>query len=354
MNIELGIIILNYRTAELTSRCLDSLFSEVGPGTTVVVVDNDSGDGSADAIEQHIEARAYGAWASVLRSPINGGFGAGNNLGIRSLEAQAYLLLNSDTLVHPGALAEFRRALKARPDAGLIGARFDDGEGHPLESCFTFPQPLSELIRSANTGLITKALRRFDTPATYSEEPLEPDWMPFAGIVIRRDVIDAVGLLDDGFFMYFEDVDYCLRVRAAGWKLLYHPAARITHLCGASSNVTKEGVARQRAPRYYYEARTRFFAKHFGLGGLLLANAAWAAGRSISLARQVTFGTPPPVREHEFEDIWTNILHPFKSSSYFRPATATARLIDRARARAASAKSPNGSGAQAARKSPGL
>src|ERR1700742_1401224 len=118
MSIELGIIILNYKTAQLCQDCLDSLASEVEPAVSVVVVDNDSGDGSADKIEQHIAARGFGAWARVLRSPVNGGFAAGNNLGIRSMDAQAYLLLNSDTLVKKGALAAFRRALREHPDAG--------------------------------------------------------------------------------------------------------------------------------------------------------------------------------------------------------------------------------------------
>jgi len=339
MTLDLAIIILNYKTPGLSCNCLDSLATQVGPGTAVVVVDNDSGDGSADAIDEHIAARGHGAWASVLRSPVNGGFSAGNNLGIRSVDARAYLLLNSDTLVRPGALAELRRALRERPEAGLIGASFDDEDGHRLESCFTFPQPLSELLRAANTGLVTKALSRFDTPARYSDVPFEPDWMPFAGIVIRREVLDTVGLLDDGFFMYFEDVDYCIRARRAGWKLLCWPAARITHLVGASSNVTAAAAARKRAPRYYYEARTRFFAKHFGTPGLLLANAAWCAGRAISLARQLVLGTQPPLREHEQQDIWINVLHPFQSSSYFRPSAAAARAgaLDRPEARHARA-----------------
>ena len=319
MSIELGIIILNYRTAKLSQDCLDSLASEIAPSMAVIVVDNDSGDGSAEAIERHIAARSFGAWASVLRSPVNGGFAAGNNLGMRGVSARAYLLLNSDTLVRKGALAEFLRALKEHPEAGLIGASFEDGTGRPLESCFTFPQPMSELLRVANTGLVSKALRRFDTPARYSEVPMEPDWMPFAGTLIRREVIDSVGLLDDGFFMYFEDIDYCLRVRAAGWKILYWPAARIVHLVGSSSNVTKTAAARKRAPSYYYEARTRFFAKHFGAGGLLLANAAWLVGRGLALSRQIVFGTKPALRAQEGKDIWLNVLHPFKTSAHFQP-----------------------------------
>jgi N-acetylglucosaminyl-diphospho-decaprenol L-rhamnosyltransferase len=319
MSIELGIIILNFRTARLSQDCLDSLATEVGPSSSVLVVDNDSGDGSAEAIERHIAARGYGSWARVLRSPVNGGFAAGNNLGIRSLDARAYLLLNSDTLVKKGALAEFLRVLKDKPEAGLIGAGFEDPKGRPQETCFTFPQPMSELLRVANTGVVTRALSRYDTPARYSDVPQDADWMPFAGVVIRREVVDSVGLLDDGFFMYFEDIDYCLRVKAAGWRILYWPAARITHLVGASSNVTAAEAARKRAPRYYYEARTRFFAKHFGAAGLVVANAAWLVGSALSLSRKLLVGTPPVLREREFQDIWMNMLHPFRTSAHFRP-----------------------------------
>jgi len=285
----------------------------------VLAVDNASGDGSPEFLEAHIASRGYGAWARVLRSPINGGFAAGNNLGIRALDANAYLLLNSDTVVRPGAVAELRRALADRPDVGIVSASFEDGDGAPLESCFSFPHPISELLRSANTGLITAALRRYDTPARYSDSPLEPDWMPFAGVMIRREVIDAVGLLDDGYFMYFEDIDYCLKVRAAGWTLLYWPRARIVHFVGKSSNVTALDAARKRAPRYYYEARTRFFAKHFGTGGLLLANTAWWAGRVVSLSRQLLLRTPTPVRDQEATDIWLNTLHPFRASASVKP-----------------------------------
>lgn len=317
--VELAVIILNYRTAKLSADCLDSIAAEVTPGTRVVVVDNASGDGSAEAIEAHIAARGYEQFAEVLRSPVNGGFSAGNNLAIRSVPARVYVLLNSDTIVRPGALAELRRVLLERPDVGLVGPSFEDGEGHLLESCHDLPHPVSELVRSANTGLVSQLLARFAPKARHSELPLEPVWMPFACIAFRHDMVDVVGLLDEGYFMYFEDVDYCLRVRDAGFKLLYWPRARIVHLVGQSSNVTAVEAARKRAPRYYYEARTRFFAKHFGLGGLLLANTAWLLGRAISRTRQLAQPGHGAVRASEARDIWTNTLHPFRASAH-RPA----------------------------------
>lgn len=319
---ELAVVILNYRTAQLSQNCLDSIADDVLQGMQVIVVDNASGDGSADAIEKHIEERGYGAWARVLRSPVNGGFSAGNNLALRSVPARMYVLLNSDTLVRPGALAELRKVLLERVDVGLVGPSFEDERGSLLESCHDLPHPLRELVRTANTGLVDRALASYARAPRHSDLPLEPVWMPFACVAFRRDVLDTVGLLDDGFFMYFEDIDYCLRVREAGFRLLYWPRSRIVHLVGKSSNVTAAEAQRKRAPRYYYEARTRFYAKHFGLSGLLFANAAWIAGRTVSRARQLLERDHFSVREHEARDIWTNTLHPFRASTK-RPQART-------------------------------
>ena len=118
---DLAIIILNYRTPQLTLDCLASLAVQVDPGAIdVVVLDNASGDGSAEAIEQGIEQANWSAWARVVRSPENGGFSAGNNLGVRSADAQAYLFLNSDTIVRPGAVGSLLRAVGQT--GGVVGA----------------------------------------------------------------------------------------------------------------------------------------------------------------------------------------------------------------------------------------
>jgi N-acetylglucosaminyl-diphospho-decaprenol L-rhamnosyltransferase len=302
MNI--AIIVLNYCTPELTLECLGSLECEVDPSVSVVVVDNASGDGSADQIEQAIHAQGWNSWARVVRSPINGGFASGNNLGIRSVVADAYLLLNSDTLVRPGAIAGLRDALRDRPEAGIIGPRLLDGSGAQDHTFFRALAPAAELIRSANTGPVTRALKRFDPLLPVSEEAVEPDWLAFASVLIRREVIDQVGMLDEGYFMYFEDVDYCRRVREAGWKIVYWPYVDIVHYKGGSSHVTDEARLRKRAPRYYYEARSRYFTKFYGKRGLWLANGLWHLGRCVSWPRELLGNSQPQHREHESRDIW--------------------------------------------------
>lgn len=311
MALELAIIVINYRTPVVTLECLETLAPEVEPGIRVLVVDNASGDGSAERIEAAIAERGWQGWAEVLRSPVNGGFAAGNNLGLRAVDAPAYLLLNSDTLVRRGALRSLLEAMRLHPRAGIIGAGLLNAAGEPDSSFFRLPVPASELVRAANWGPVTRLLRRFDLVMDPTEEPLEPDWLGFACVLVRREVIDAVGLLDDGYFMYFEDVDYCRRVRAAGFGLLYWPAAKVVHLQGGSSQVSAAGKLKRRAPRYYYEARARYFAKFHGRAGLWLANLFWCAGRLVSFGKQL-LGRPVPHREREALDIWINASNPLR------------------------------------------
>lgn len=314
-----GIVILNYKTPELVIDCLHSLKEQIEPGVTVLVVDNASNDGSADRMEEAIASNGWEGWARVLCSPVNGGFSAGNNLGIRAIDADAYVLLNSDTIVLPNTIRELLHAMELWPNAGLIGPGFVSPDGSKDLSTFQFIRPLTDFVRSASTGPISRLLHRYDTPFRTTDCPAEPDWIGFACVLIRREVIEQVGLLDDGFFMYFEDIDYCHRARNAGWTILYWPKGRVVHLLGGSSQFASEAALQTRAPRYFYESRSRYFAKHYGRGGLLLANFAWTLGRCISLTRELLGNKEPHHRENEARDIWINVWNPLRISPI--PAT---------------------------------
>jgi N-acetylglucosaminyl-diphospho-decaprenol L-rhamnosyltransferase len=310
---DLAVVILNYRTPDLTLACLASLEPQLDEHTRVIVVDNASGDGSADRIEHEIIAR--GLHAEVLRSPINGGFAAGMNYGINAAHADGYILLNSDTIMRPDALAQLREAMRSHPDAGVVGPALIDEHGETAANCFRDPKPLSELVRAAQTGVLGKLLRSFELVFPTASEPVEPDWIAFACVLVRREVIERIGALDDGYFMYFEDVDYCRRAREAGFRILYWPAAQVMHFGGASSGVATGKRGRKRAPRYYYEARARYYAKHFGHAGLLLANGFWCLGRGVAWSREQIERREPHHREREAIDIWTNAFAPLKESS---------------------------------------
>jgi len=232
----LAVIVVNYRTPSLVFNCLASLEPEIEPGQdVVVVVDNDSKDGSAKQIEAAIVERAWAPWARVVRSPVNGGFSAGNNIGIGEVAAEAYLLLNSDTTVRPGAVRELLDALRANPRAGMVSPRLEGPDGTPHVSCFRYVSPLGEVIRSAGTGPVTRLMGRFDVPVPPADAPTDFEWTSFACILVRNEVLQEVGLMDEGYFMYYEDLDFCRRARNAGWGGLHWPRARVVHLHGKSS-----------------------------------------------------------------------------------------------------------------------
>lgn len=310
----LAIVIVNYRTPNLTIDCLASLQTEIEVGQhTVVVVDNASGDNSVEQIEQAITANNWHEWVKVLPSPVNGGFSAGNNLGIKAITADAYLLLNSDTIVRPGAIASLIKAMETHPQAGLISPRLEWPDTTPQISCFRYRSPISELIAAAATGPVTQLLHSYDVPIPVSDEAIEPEWTSFACVLIRKEVIDQIGLMDEGYFMYFDDIDYCRRARDAGWKILHWPEARVVHLRGGSSPVKAAIAARKRPKAYLYASRTRYFTKFYGYTGFWLANLLWLVGRSISLVREWVGNKEPHTCEYEASDIWINWRHPMQA-----------------------------------------
>ncbi len=277
------IVIVNYRSAGLAIDCLRSLAPEVlgHPAARVVVVENNSGDDSADRLASAIRDQGWGDWASLVLAPRNGGFAAGNNLAIAPALASAnppslVWLLNPDTIVRPGALGALVDFFERRPEVGLAGSRSESIDGTPLQSAFRFPTILSELEGGLRLGPVSRLLERrvVTPPVSDSEGPT--DWVAGFSLMVRREVFEAVGLLDEGYFMYFEEVDFCLRAARAGWPCWYVPGSRVVHLVGQSSGVTREEDKRKRRPRYWFEARRRFFLKNHGLARTLAADATHA------------------------------------------------------------------------------
>lgn len=309
----LAIVILNYRTPKLVVDCLASLESEVKIGRdTVIVVDNASGDRSVEIIEAAIAENDWSEWAKLLPSPVNGGFSAGNNVGIQSVKADAYLLLNSDTIVRNGAIDSLLKAMETYREAGLISPRLEWPDETPQISCFRYHSPWSELIASAATAPVTQLFQKFDVPIPVSNVPFEPQWTSFACVLVRREVIEQIGLMDEGYFMYYDDVDYCRRARNAGWKILHWPEARVVHLRGGSGSVKSDVAARKRPRPYLYASRSRYFAKFYGIPGLWFANFCWLIGRGISLSRELVKHKLPHTCEYQARDVWMNWQNPMK------------------------------------------
>lgn len=289
MRTPVWIIIVNYKTPDLVIDCLQSLASqnEALCGGRVVVVDNASQDDSVARISQAIDNRQWAAWASVVASDRNGGFAYGNNVGIRMAldagECPEYIwLLNPDTVVRAGAVSGLTGFLDTHPAAGIAGSLIESPEGGIECSAHRFPSARGELEGAARLGLLTSLLSSHVVSPRISGVAHECGWVSGASMMVRRSVVEHIGLMDEGFFLYYEEVDYCRRAKAAGWSIWYVPESRILHLEGAATGI--RGGARRRAS-YWYDSRRRFFIKHTGVAGLVLADVFWAMGRLSFLLR---------------------------------------------------------------------
>jgi len=286
---KLLIVIVNYRTPGLTLDCLKSLVPEINTvsgGVRVVIADNASGDDSVAQIQQAIDANNW-TWATMMPLAKNGGFAYGNNEAIRPALAssdppQYVYLLNPDTIVLPDALKELTKFMDSRPDVGIAGGKAVGEDGTLRISAFKFHTPLSELEGSVRLGLISKILRNHivATPSP-DDVPSPVDWVAGASMIIRRDVFEKIGLLDEKYFMYYEETDFCMRARQAGFPCWFVPSSKIIHLIGASSGVTCLKRVLKRRPRYWFESRHHYFRQHFGLARTILADVLWAGGFAV-------------------------------------------------------------------------
>jgi GT2 family glycosyltransferase len=264
-------VIVNYRTPELTIDCLRSLLDQRQqmPELQVVVCDNASGDDSVERFERIVGEYSASSWLSIMPLPENGGFACGNNAAIRPALAadnppDYVLLLNPDTVVRPGAIASLVQFMQSRPEVGLAGSRLEDPDGTPQRSAFRFPTIAGELDRSLRFGPVSRLLDRYVVAPPVPQEPTPTDWVAGASLLIRREVFDAIGLLDERYFMYYEEVDFCWRAARAGWPCWYVPESRVVHLVGQSSGVTNTRIKRKRRPDYWFESRRRFFLRNKG------------------------------------------------------------------------------------------
>ena len=242
----LSIIILNWNTCALLRDCLRAL-GALPPDWELIIVDNASTDGSADMVARDFPA------VQLIRNPENLGFARANNQGLCLSQRQYVLLLNSDTVVKPGALTALVRFMDEHPKAGVVSPRLLCPDGAPQPYAFGGDPTLWYLLRrGVNQLLFHRYLHDWATGLVQ-----EVDWVSGACMLVRREAIEQVGLLDENMFMYFEDNDWCLRMRKAGWKVYYNPQVEITHIGGQS--LAKNPKAR----KAYYSSLRYFYARHY-------------------------------------------------------------------------------------------
>lgn len=303
--LSLAVIVLNYKTPALVEDCLRSLDGQIdSQSQEVVVVDNCSGDDSADLIEKAIQSNGWASWTRVVRSPVNGGFAAGNNVGIKASDAQVYLLLNSDTIVRDGAIDTLMMTLDKHDELGMLGPQLEWPDGSPQISTFRNRTPITEMLYSSRLGILGRLFPKHVVARELDTFANDLNWASFACMAIRRNVIDEVGYLDERYFMYFEDMAFCRKVTRAGFGIGYQPKAHVVHLRGGSSPVKERTKQRKRRPAYYYAARSHYHQSFYGRSGWAVANILWFVGWLLGMLRGRTGAV-----EHEFFDIWTSSKH---------------------------------------------
>jgi GT2 family glycosyltransferase len=306
------IVIVNYRSADLVIDCLRSLAPQVAGRVDrrAVIVEGGSGDDSAQRISDAISNEGFSAWASLTVADRNGGFAYGNNLGIapalRSDNPPQYIwLLNPDTIARPGAADALLAFMEAHPEAGIAGSRLENPDGSPQRSAFRFPGVLSQLENGLRLGIVSRLLSHRIVAPEPPTQTQQTDWVSGASFMIRRRVLEQIGLLDDRYFMYFEELDFCRRAAKAGWSCWYVPQSRIVHLVGQSSGITDR---RRRMPAYWFDSRRRYYIKNHGRAYALAADLAWAGGYTLWRMRRVLQRKPDTDPPHLLRDFLRSVI----------------------------------------------
>jgi hypothetical protein len=301
--IPLAVVVVNYRTPRLAIAAARSVLGELAElGGRCLIVDNGSGDESP-AVLGEFAAQCDGL-VQFVAAPRNNGFAAGCNVGIDAAAAEHYVLLNSDAQAESGALKALIAAAEAHPGAGVVAPQILGRDGRPESSRFRRHSILSEFVDGAHSGPVTRLIPHAEVPIAPDDWDAAPDWVSFAAVLLTRTALEAAGPIDEGYFLYFEDCDYCLRLKKQGFSIALAPDAQFRHLGGGSTGLAEAGAGYARLPRYYYRARSRFYRRWYGPLGPIAANIAWLSGRALAHLRGV-FGRPAPrVAQARGRDIW--------------------------------------------------
>jgi len=267
-----AVVIVSFETRDTLVLGLDALLREAGPTAEIVVVDNASGDGSAKAVLERFPL------VRLIANSENVGFARASNQGARESRAPLLLFLNPDATLAPGALAALTGLLDRQPRVGVVGPRTRSGDGAIQVSTGPDLSLLSELRQRR----LVRGVARRDPLALAEAEAIhaaehEADWVSGACLMIRRAAFDAVSGFDERFFLYEEDADLCRRVRAAGWRVVFTPAAEARHALGRSM-----ARAPERARLEYDRSHLLYYRKHCGLLQRAALRALLAAQRLLA------------------------------------------------------------------------
>jgi N-acetylglucosaminyl-diphospho-decaprenol L-rhamnosyltransferase len=300
-------VLLNWRTPEMTLKAADA--AEVAMADiagAITVVDNDSGDGSFEKMQAALRDRPR---FRVVQSGRNGGFGAGNNHGIRlglpdGNRPDYVYILNSDAFPAPDAIHHLLTYLQAHPKVGMAGSYIHGPDGGAHVTCFRFPSVASEFEGAARTGPISRLLAKRSVVIGVPDTSGPVDWLAGASMMMREAVVQSVGLFDETFFLYFEETDLCRRAAKAGWATHFVRESRVEHIGSVSTGMKTW----RRVPGYWFDSRWRYFVKSGGTGRAILATLAHLAGATILNTRRLVQRRLEPGPPHFLRDLIRHAL----------------------------------------------
>ncbi len=305
-------IVLNYRTPEMAIKATSAALREMqGIAGEIIIVDNASGDDSCALISAAIQRNGWGTNGRVTlkQSTRNGGFGAGNNIGIRQGLSTGeapdfYYILNSDAWPEPGAIRELLKVMQNDKRAGIAGSFIRGTDGVPHKTAFRFPSIAGEFEGAARTGVVSRLLKNSIVPLPIPAELSRVDWVAGASVLMRRNMLEQIGLFDETFFLYFEETDLCRRAALAGWHTLYVPTSEVVHVGSVSTGMKTWA----RTPGYWFDSRRHYFIKNHGRAYAAGATMARIAGATLWRLRVALSGKPLGDPPHFLRDLTLHAL----------------------------------------------
>jgi GT2 family glycosyltransferase len=266
--IDLSVVIVNWNTSELLIQCLESIFNAESSLTfEVVVVDNGSTDNSVQAVSNRFPQ------VRIIANDRNFGFAMANNQGIRIGNARYYLILNSDTIVRPGSLDKLVHYADEHLEAGMVGPKLLNMDGTLQESWAEFPSFWSEI-----TGQPVRKRYPIGDPCF----AYDVDSILGACMLVREEVVRSIGMLDEEYFMYSEEIDWCFRIKRGGWRIHYYPESEMFHIGGASASMNN-----LRQLSLLYQNKILFFSKNYGYFKSLLLRYGLVLANCFGIVRRV-------------------------------------------------------------------
>ncbi len=275
--------VVSYCSSDLICRMLPGLMRQIDKAQDrIVIVDNQSPDGSFGSLLAFVDSSGWTEFIDVILADRNGGFSYGNNFAIKYAVEKyqttpSYVwLLNPDTKLLENALINLFNFFDAHPKAGILGSRLEGEDGELQGSAFRFHTLKSELLSGLRLGITDKLFSKYlVSPKEIPSEPAMVEWLAGASMLIRYSVIEDIGLMDEQYFLYFEETDFCLQAHKFGWQSWYLPSSRIIHYVGQSTGIVSGDSLRRRRPKYWFQSRQYYLIKNHGIVYTALADLAW-------------------------------------------------------------------------------